>query len=55
MQTTGCSWTGITVSKAQLEEAAARVKAAGLAGAVTLLLCDYRDAPQLGAFDKVFA
>ena len=52
-QTTGCRWTGITVSKAQLEEAGARVKAAGLRDAVTLLFCDYRDAPQLGTFDKV--
>ena len=41
------------MSKAQLEEAGARVKAAGLGDAITLLFCDYRDAPQLGTFDKV--
>ena len=41
-QTTGCRWTGITVSKAQLAEATARVEAAGLADKVTLLFCDYR-------------
>ena len=41
-QTTGCRWTGITVSKQQLAEATARVEAAGLADRVTLLFCDYR-------------
>lgn len=52
-QRTGCRVTGITVSKQQLEEAAARVKAAGLADRVTLLFCDYRDAPAAGTYDKV--
>lgn len=41
-QTTGCRWTGITLSKQQLEEAVKRVKAAGLADRITLLFCDYR-------------
>ena len=50
-QTTGCRWTGVTVSKQQLEEAAARVEAAGLAARITLLFCDYRELP--GVYDKV--
>ena len=41
-QTTGCRWTGITVSKEQLAEATARVDAAGLTDRITLLFCDYR-------------
>jgi cyclopropane-fatty-acyl-phospholipid synthase len=35
-------WTGITVSKEQLAEAKARVKAAGLSDRITLMFCDYR-------------
>ena len=35
-------WTGVTVSKEQLAEATARVKAAGLSDRITLLFCDYR-------------
>lgn len=34
--------TGLTLSKAQLAEATARVAAAGLSDKVTLLFCDYR-------------
>ncbi len=41
-QTTGCRWTGITVSKEQLAEATARVEAAGLTDRIALLFCDYR-------------
>lgn len=44
------TWTGLTLSKQQLEEAAARVEAAGVADRCTLLLLDYRDAgPPPGA------
>lgn len=50
-QSTGCKWTGITISKAQLEEATRRVAAAGLADRVQLLFCDYRECG--GAFDAV--
>ena len=50
-QETGCTWTGITISKAQLEEATLRVKAAGLADRIKLLFCDYRDCK--GQFDAV--
>ncbi len=52
-QTTGCRWTGLTVSKQQLEEGVARVKAADLSDRITLLFCDYRQAAHLGPFDKV--
>lgn len=52
-QRTGCRVTGITVSKEQLAEATARVKAAGLADRVTLLFCDYRECPGAGSYDKV--
>ena len=53
--TIGCKVTGITLSKEQLEEATARVKAAGLDDKVTLLFCDYRDilAPGFGTYDRV--
>ena len=53
MQTTGCRVTGLTISKEQLAEATARVKAAGLEDRVKLLFCDYRDCPGAGTFDKV--
>ncbi len=39
------------MSKQQLEEAAARVEAAGLSARITLLFCDYRELP--GVYDKV--
>ncbi|PSC74866.1 cyclopropane-fatty-acyl-phospholipid synthase [Micractinium conductrix] len=52
-QRTGCRVTGITVSKEQLAEATARVKAAGLSDRVTLLFCDYRECPGPGTYDKV--
>ena len=54
-QRTGCRVTGITVSKEQLAEAVARVKAAGLGDRVTLLFCDYRECPGAGTYDKVGA
>lgn len=49
----GCRVTGLTLSKEQLAEAQARVKAAGLEDKITLLLCDYRDCPNLGTYDRV--
>ncbi|EIE24233.1 cyclopropane fatty acid synthase [Coccomyxa subellipsoidea C-169] len=55
VQTTGCRWTGLTVSKQQLEEGVARVKAADLSDRITLLFCDYRQAAHLGPFDKVLS
>ncbi|GLC46603.1 hypothetical protein PLESTB_001222700 [Pleodorina starrii] len=56
VQTTGCRWTGITISKEQLAEATERVAAAGLQDRITLLFCDYRDTPTalgVGTFDAV--
>ena len=53
LQRTGCSWTGLTVSKQQLEEAVVRVQAAGLSNSIRLLFCDYREGQALGQFDKV--
>lgn len=41
------------MSKEQLAEATARVKAAGLADRVTLMFCDYREVPGAGTYDKV--
>ena len=41
------------MSKQQLEEGVARVKAAGLADSIRLLFCDYREGQALGQFDKV--
>lgn len=41
------SWTGLTLSKQQLEEAGSRVRARGgkAEAKIRLLLCDYRDCP----------
>ena len=44
-QTIGCRVTGLTISKEQLSEATARVKALGLEEKVNLIFCDYRDCP----------
>ena len=37
--------TGLTISKEQLSEATARVRALGLEDRVTLMFCDYRHCP----------
>ena len=55
VQASGCRWTGLTLSKEQLEEASKRVKAAGLSDRVTLLFCDYRDCPGAGSYSKVLS
>lgn len=44
---------GITLSAQQLELANTRIKAAGLSSRCEVKLLDYRDAAQLGAFDKL--
>jgi len=49
--TRGCHVTGVTVSRAQLEFARARIAARGLEHLVDLQLCDYRDLA--GAYDHV--
>ncbi|KAJ9507276.1 hypothetical protein QJQ45_006251 [Haematococcus lacustris] len=53
VQRTGCHVTGLTLSKEQLVEAEARVKAAGLQDSISLRFCDYRDCPGAGSFDRV--
>ncbi len=47
----GCRVTTTTISKRQLELARARVREAGLADQVEVLLCDYRDIE--GSYDKL--
>ncbi len=47
----GAKITGITVSRAQLDYAQARIERAGLMDRVELKFCDYRDAQ--GSFDRV--
>lgn len=49
--TRGCHVTGLTISRAQLEYAQARIKAAGLDDRVDLRFCDYRDSD--GQFDRI--
>ena len=50
-RTRGCRWTGITISKAQLEYGIARIRAAGLEDRVALRFQDYRDLD--GSFDRI--
>jgi len=49
--TTGCRVTGVTISRAQLEFAQARIARAGLADRVDLRFCDYRDLE--GTYDRI--
>jgi len=49
----GVQATGITLSHRQLELARQRIQDAGLTSRCDALLLDYRDAAQLGAFDKL--
>ncbi len=50
-RTRGCRWTGITISRAQLEFAQERIRAAGLGDRVALEFRDYRDLE--GQFDRI--
>jgi cyclopropane-fatty-acyl-phospholipid synthase len=50
-RTRGCRWTGITISRAQLEFATERIRSAGLADRVELRFQDYRDLS--GEFDRI--
>jgi cyclopropane-fatty-acyl-phospholipid synthase len=43
VKTRGCRWTGVTISKAQLEYARRRIREAGLEERVSLRFQDYRD------------
>jgi cyclopropane-fatty-acyl-phospholipid synthase len=49
----GAQATGITLSQQQLELAQERIREAGLASRCEVRLLDYRDAHQLGQFDKL--
>ena len=49
----GVRATGITLSRNQHALAEARIRAAGLADRCRVLLCDYRDLPGEGAYDKI--
>ena len=51
VKTRGCRWTGITISKAQLEYGRRRIQEAGLEDRVSLRFQDYRDLE--GAFDRI--
>lgn len=51
---TGCRVTGITLADEQKALAEKRIKAAGLDDRITILLCDYRNAPKPpGGYDRV--
>lgn len=51
VRTRGCRWTGITISRAQLEYATRRLGQAGVADRAKLVYQDYRDVD--GAFDRI--
>ena len=50
-KTYGCRVTTVTISQRQYDEAARRIREAGLADRIQILLCDYRDLR--GKFDKI--
>ncbi|XP_055828344.1 uncharacterized protein LOC129896457 [Solanum dulcamara] len=52
---TGCKYTGITLSKQQLEYAQLRVEQAGLQDQITFLLCDYRQIPNKDKYDRIIS
>ncbi|XP_040987774.1 tuberculostearic acid methyltransferase UfaA1 [Juglans microcarpa x Juglans regia] len=52
---TGCKYTGITLSEAQLEFAEKKVRDAGLQDHIRLLLCDYRQVPDTQKYDRILA
>jgi cyclopropane-fatty-acyl-phospholipid synthase len=50
-RTRGCRWTGITISRAQLDYASERIRRAGLEDRVALRFQDYRDLE--GKYDRI--
>lgn len=51
---TGCRVTGITLASEQKTLAEKRIKAAGYEDRITILLCDYRNAPMPeGGYDRI--
>ncbi|OMP01711.1 Mycolic acid cyclopropane synthase [Corchorus capsularis] len=51
----GCKYTGITLSEQQLKFAESKVKEAGLQDKIKFLLCDYRQIPDTGKYDRIIA
>ncbi len=49
----GAVATGITLSRNQFDYVQSRIKAEGLQGRCTVELCDYRDLPGAGVYDKI--
>lgn len=49
----GAIATGITLSQNQFDYARERIRAEGLEGRCTVVLCDYRDLSDIGRFDKI--
>ncbi|GFQ06506.1 probable fatty acid methyltransferase [Phtheirospermum japonicum] len=52
---TGCKYTGITLSQEQLKYAEIKVKEAGLQDHIKFLLCDYRQLPESGKYDRIIS
>ncbi|GFP84761.1 probable fatty acid methyltransferase [Phtheirospermum japonicum] len=52
---TGCKYTGITLSQEQLKYAEIKVKEAGLQDHIKFLLCDYRQLPETGKYDRIIS
>jgi cyclopropane-fatty-acyl-phospholipid synthase len=52
---TGCKYTGITLSKEQLNYAINKVKDAGLQDRIKFLLCDYRQLPDTYKYDRIIS
>ncbi|KAL7597140.1 hypothetical protein Lser_V15G29409 [Lactuca serriola] len=52
---TGCKYTGITLSEAQLKYAETKVKEAGLEDQIKFLLCDYRQLPDTAKYDRIIS
>ncbi|KAJ4835354.1 hypothetical protein Tsubulata_021581 [Turnera subulata] len=52
---TGCKYTGITLSKEQLNFAELKVKDAGLQDRIRFLLCDYRELPDTIKYDRIIS
>ncbi|EJD49054.1 cyclopropane-fatty-acyl-phospholipid synthase [Auricularia subglabra TFB-10046 SS5] len=53
-RSTGCRVTGVTLSAEQKTLAEERIRAAGLEEKISILLCDYREIPEVpGGYDKV--
>ncbi|PIN25284.1 Cyclopropane-fatty-acyl-phospholipid synthase [Handroanthus impetiginosus] len=52
---TGCKYTGITLSKKQMQYVELKVKEAGLQDQIKLILCDYRELPESCKYDRIIS